>query len=173
MKKLIFILSFSLLLTTILKSQDTIFYNKNGKAETILCKITKVNHINIFYTENKVGKSIALKYVTTYTGYQKMITKSILAVDTTETSIYKLYTKKDLKVVRDNNSQGWLLVSGIAFIGSGICTLIANDRKPPVGGGNVALDDFTKGQQSLGYAQGIFTGIGGLSLIVGVTIHFK
>jgi hypothetical protein len=64
MKKLILALLMCLAFLNNFKAQDTII-KKNG--EVILAKITKVTSANIFYTENKIGKSLSLSEIGYYT----------------------------------------------------------------------------------------------------------
>ena len=70
MKKLIILMAVNLCLITNVKSQDTIFVKEGGKVDfqinTVICKITKVASMNIFYTENKIGKTILLSDVYSY-----------------------------------------------------------------------------------------------------------
>ncbi len=66
MKKLLLSIALFLTIFTQVKSQDTIFVKKDKKVDNILCKITKVTSMNIFYTESKVGKSLPLKEVMSY-----------------------------------------------------------------------------------------------------------
>lgn len=60
MKKLLLFILFPILVQS---QTDTIFCKD---ATIIVCKITLVNNYNMFYTENKVGKSIEIKKVENY-----------------------------------------------------------------------------------------------------------
>ena len=85
MKKLLLSIAvFSTILGTV-KSQDTIFVKKDKKVENILCKITKVTSMNIFYTESKVGKSLSLKEVMSYS---KSKSQDPLAIEGQELIIF-------------------------------------------------------------------------------------
>ena len=57
--------------------QDTIVVTKDYKKEVVLCKITKVTSLNIFYTENKIGKTIPIKEVNYYSKPTPIIEKQI------------------------------------------------------------------------------------------------
>ena len=58
MKKILSVVFAIVTLSIVLKAQtDTIITNKS---ETIICKITKLTSMNIFYTEKGVGKSLPL-----------------------------------------------------------------------------------------------------------------
>lgn len=56
--KTIFTMAFALFAFTLASQTDTII---TIKADTVKCKITKLTSMNIFYTENSIGKSMTLK----------------------------------------------------------------------------------------------------------------
>lgn len=85
MKKLLLSIALFLTIFTQVKSQDTIFVKKDKKVDNILCKITKVTSMNIFYTESKVGKSLPLKEVMSYS---KSKSQDPLAIEGQELIIF-------------------------------------------------------------------------------------
>ncbi len=169
MKKLISILvSITISLST-LNAQDTIFAKKNGKIETVPCKITKITSMRVFYTENKIGSSISLKDLDNYKvsaeSSQKMaINNGFMEAPKSIISITEQSAKQIVK------GKGWLILSGVALLGSGVCNLIVNNRKNDT---TTAQIDFDKSQKTIGNISSACTAISGISLIIGVTIHFK
>ncbi len=51
-------------------SQDTLIVKKDNHEDTILCKITKITSMNVFYTQNKIGKTIPLSDIVYHSKYE-------------------------------------------------------------------------------------------------------
>ncbi len=93
MKKVIPLFLFFVLISFCIKGQDTII--KNDRTTLILCKVTRVTPTTIFFTENKIGKSILLNEVSHYSTHeiQSIKEKEIL---TKEAPDYKFYLKEEV-----------------------------------------------------------------------------
>lgn len=87
MKRLLLLL----ILPYVFKGQDTIFKKDNT---TIICKITKVTSSMLFYTENKIGKSISISDISKYSNQQT--NNSTSSSNTQESDV-----KCDFKVTYD------------------------------------------------------------------------
>lgn len=93
------------MLPILLRSQDTIIKKSN---EIILCKITKVTSANIFYTENKIGKSISINE----TGYcSKAVPSSSPTINiASECDVKKSYDKFEDETIIKTESFNWAYV---------------------------------------------------------------
>lgn len=76
----------------VMKGQDTII-KKAG--EVILCKITKVTSANVFYTENKIGKSIPLSETGYVSKPSNIPQKTTEPATTSECDVKKIEDKFD------------------------------------------------------------------------------
>lgn len=124
MKKLFTIVFLSFLFN--LHAQDTLVIKK----DTILCKITRVTSMNIFYTENKVGKSIAISDVSYYSK-PKTIQQEI------KTPVFEMKTK-DVKIsdelfyMRESLARYHKqYATGMVFYGLGVAVAIAGIAVKP------------------------------------------
>lgn len=69
MKKVIMIIAAMFAMANFVNAQDTIVAKIDNKTETILCKITKITSMNVFYTEKGIGKSLSLKDVVSHSEF--------------------------------------------------------------------------------------------------------
>jgi hypothetical protein len=68
--KILFVILIGLVFSTITKSQtDTIIENNMN---TIVCKITKITSMNIFYTQKGIGKTLSLKDITYHSKFAQI-----------------------------------------------------------------------------------------------------
>lgn len=103
MKKLILLL----LLPFAIKGQDTIFKKDNT---LIYCKITKVTSSMVFYTENKIGKSISITDVNRYTSNKTNESIKENEVESTKCDIKLKYDKFENDSTYTLDFADWLRV---------------------------------------------------------------
>ncbi|HWY11601.1 MAG TPA: hypothetical protein VN026_09765, partial [Bacteroidia bacterium] len=93
MRKKNLILAFFILLTFLIKGQDTII--KADRSNFILCKVTRVTPMTVFYTENKIGKSIPKNEISYYSTHEIQSLKEKEA-QVKKLTDYKFYFKEDV-----------------------------------------------------------------------------